>query len=931
MKKILITLMALLALTTAKAQEETMVSLNGQWKFCFAKDAVTADRLVADGFYEKKYNAALFDDIQVPSNWAVLGYEEPVYRGFTDDKASEGLYIRHFDLPPSFAGKRLLLRFGGVWNSAEVWLNGQWIGRHDSGYTSFAFDVTGKANKKGSNVLAVRVRQVYPGYKTDTYDDWTLGGIFRDVAIEARPLRRWIDRVTVTTDFDTKYKDATLELKMMVADDHKNTLPGNYRSPGEPYKLHVTLTDCKGRAVCDETYECQSHTANYREQLKTLTVKNASKWTAEAPYLYTLRVDLIEADTVAQTYRERIGLRKVEVKNGVLTMNGQPIKLRGVNRHDEWPTVGRATTREHWLKDLTLMKQANINYIRAAHYQHAKGFIEMCDSIGMYVGAEVSLGGAGTRMFDPSFVGPVMLRAYETVTRDRNNPSIIYWSVGNEDPLTDLHLQAVKTVKALDPTRPVCLPWDADETLPDEVDILAPHYWTAAQYDSIASQSHRPIITTEYVHAYGEMRFGGLEDCWKALTRHPAGAGGAVWMWADQGIRTPTPKDTLKYKSIEKDSLYLRLDGAGWDGITDSYRHPTRDYEEVKSVYCPVAPLSAKVSLEMTGEAVIPFYNAYDFLTTDGITIDYRVFVDGKQTAKGSGTINAQPHGKADLHIGKTGIKELTQGQTAYVQLFIKDATGHEMGRKSVELTSQTCKPVKRQLMGLSMEKNGDKTLIKSGKHTWAFSAKTGMPEGFRPAFWHQLNEGDQIIRGRINGEKYKTEVISMKTEQKDNAIEVRTEAVHVVNDSNRVEVCYVFSITNEGSMEISYIMTPHITAKYLPVIGMAVKTQPLQWLGLGPQDAYPNKQAAPIMGLYDARLWSGTRAARWIDTGLGRITITPQTGTYGFIDRDKTDSPEIRILSHVLGRSEKGRLNDVRYQIVSDKSYKGQLHIDYK
>lgn len=906
MRQLITSLLTIFTLGTAG---QTTVNINGTWKFFYAKDAETADALVGRAFYQSDFDASGFDDIQVPSNWAVLGYEEPVYRGFPDDKASEGLYIRHFTLPATFAKKRVTLHFGGVWASAEVWLNGQWIGRHDSGYTSFSFDVTGRTHAGKDNTLAVRVRQVCPGYKTDTYDDWTLGGIYRDVTLEARPQHRWIDRVTATTDFDDQYRDATLQLKIMVADNHKNSLPGNYRSPGEPYRLHVMLTDADGHRVSDETYDCPSHTANYREQLQTLTVRDARKWTAETPYLYILRVELIEADTVAQTHMERIGLRKIETTDGVLRLNGQPIKLRGVNRHDEWPTAGRATTREHWLKDLTLMKQANINYIRAAHYQHAKGFIEMCDSVGMYVGEEVSLGGAGTRMFDPSFVGPVMLRVYETVTRDRNNPSVIYWSVGNEDPLTDLHLQAVKTVKALDPTRPVCLPWDADETLPDDVDILAPHYWTAAQYDSIASQSRRPIITTEYVHAYGEMRFGGLEDCWNALTRHPAGAGGAVWMWADQGIRTPTPKDVLKYKNIEKDSLYLRLDGAGWDGITDSYRHPTRDYEEVKSVYCPVQPMAFSQSSLST--LAIPFYNGYDFLDTEAITIDYKVMVDGKQTAQGSGTIHAQPHATDNLHIDKTGIKKLTPGQTAYVQLFIRDASGHELGRKSILL--------------------GHEPLAASGKSArqWNFDEQTGLPVGFRPAFWHQLNEGDQIIRGRISVEKYKTQLRSMTTEDGPAGRVVKTEATYVVNDSNRVDASYRFTVEADGTLDVAYEMTPHVTAKYLPVIGLAIKAQPRQWLGLGPQDAYPNKKAAPILGLYDARQWSGTRAARWLETTDGlRITPTPQVGDYAYIDRDAADSEYLRILSHVLGRSEKGRLNDQRYQIVSGRTYKGHFRV---
>lgn len=916
-----------------------VVTISGQndWLFRLATGSEEADSLVRVGFYEPSFRASGFTHVHVPSNWAVLGFEEPVYRGFSDksrigscqdDKASEGLYIKRFLLPDTFADKRVLLHFGGVWNSAEVWLNGQRVGRHDSGYTSFSMDVTGIAHE-GENTLAVRVRQVYHGYKTDTYDDWTLGGIYRDVTVEAMPKLRWIDRVTAVTTFDSHYRDAKLQLKMMVADDHKSTLPGNYRSPGKPYKLHVRLTAPDGETVSDETYECASHTASYCEQKKTLTVRNAEKWTAETPRLYSLSIELMEEGIITQTFEERIGLRQIEIKDGVLTLNGQAIKLRGVNRHDEWPTVGRATTREHWLKDLKLMKQANVNYVRAAHYQHAKGFIEMCDSIGMYVGAEVSLGGAGKLMYDPSFVAPVMLRAYETVMRDLNNPSVIYWSVGNEDPLTDLHLQAVKTVKALDSTRPVCLPWNAHETLPEEVDILAPHYWTAHEYDSIAAQSKRPIITTEYVHAYGEMRFGGLEDCFRALTRHPAGAGGAVWMWADQGIYTPVPKDTKRYNSIEKDSLYLRIDAQGWDGITDSYRHPTRDFWEVKSVYCPIYPVSASLSEDHSSADVV-LRNDYDFLNADDILIYYKVFVDGKQVGKGKGTLDAQPHGKGTMHIGKTGLRQLKPGQTAYLQMSIQNGDGHEMGQKSIVLSeaNYALKDSPQKGGVLAVAESDESITVSAGSRRFVFSRKSGMPQGMRPTFWHKLNEGDITGKTRINGEEYSTQVKQMTCDRKAENVIVTTEATWVIDDSNRIDGTYTFCITPQGNMTVSYTMTPQVAVRFLPLVGTAVETQPKQWFGLGPEDAYPNKKSAPILGLYDARQWSGTRAARWIDTAMGRIVLKPSVGDYGYIDRDAPDSKWVRIVSHVQGRSEKGRLNDKRYHITSDSTYSGSFVI---
>ena len=529
-----------LSLSSLGGVAQERINLSGTWQFAFAANQKEADRL--ERFYTSDFAKSKFKLTPVPSNWALLGYEEPVYRGFKDNQAGEGFYVREFTIPQDWKDKRILLHFGGVWSSAEVWLNGNELGRHDCGYTSFAFDVTNKLKVDEPNKLAVRVRQITREYKFDVCDDWTWGGIYRDVTLEAMPAKRWIDDVVVQTTFDHLFQDANLDIRVMISDKHKNTLPGNYPSPGEPYKLCFTLTDKEGKEVAQRQMAIPAHVSTDREICLSLPVEAPHQWTAETPYLYSLKVELLEKEAVTHTRMERVGFRQISTDGGVFRINGQAVKLRGVNRHDEHPDVGRATTRKQWLEDLTLMKAANINYLRLSHYTPAEGFIELCDSMGMYVGNEVTLGGAGDLMYDPSFSGAVLQRSYETIVRDINKPSIIYWSIGNEDPLTSLHMVSVKLVKALDPTRPVLLPWRPEEWLPKEVDILAPHYWNPQEYDRLAGHSGRPVISTEYTHAYGNDAFGGLEARWKALTKHPAGAGAAVWMWADQGVKTPVRK-----------------------------------------------------------------------------------------------------------------------------------------------------------------------------------------------------------------------------------------------------------------------------------------------------------------------------------------------------------------------------------------------------
>lgn len=941
---ILLILMALASLSANAG-----ISLNGDWHFCYAKDKEMADSLVAQGFYNPDFDLSAFDVIPVPSCWPVLGYEEPVYRGFKDDKASEGLYVKKFIAPKSFGGKDSSIDFGGVWNSAEVWLNGHWLGRHDSGYTSFSMNTAGYLKPDTVNVLAVRVRQVYPGYKTDTYDDWTLGGIYRDVTLDGVPKKQWIDRVTATTKFDKDYKDAELQLRIMVGNRMKNTLPGNYQSPGKPYDLQIELEDKNGNIVAAADKTIGGHIAGNKETVVTLHIPDALKWTAETPNLYNLSITMFIEGKERHWYKQKIGLREISTEGGVFRINGKPVTLRGVNHHDEHPDVGRAVTRKHWIEDLKLMKENNINYVRAAHYQHAKGFIELCDSMGMYVGAEVSLGGAGNLMYQSSFVPSVMTRVFETVLRDLNNPSIIYWSVGNEDPFTSMHLDAVKTVKALDPTRPCLLPWNAAEHLPDEIDILAPHYWTSYEYDSIASNSKRPIITTEYVHAYGTQRFGGLEDCFKAITRHPAGAGGAVWMWADQGIKTPTIRNEKLYGGIVKNDRYLRVSSAGWDGITDSYRNPTRDLLEVKAVYCPVYPSADTVAVNKKDHFCdIPLYNGYDFTSLDKIRISYALYADNKLLKQDNANVSASPHSTGILRVDMNGIPDIMSDETVYVVLDFSDENGKNIGRKYVDVALEKNKR-KHQKNKLEIIDNGSLKTISVGNTSYCFDSATGHLDNIskngetvigkmQPTIWHALNEGDLIIKNRsfakgVSPATPKHSVKSFDCFESGGKVFIKSDVEYTIDSNNSFEALFSYCINNDGSLDVEYSILPEVALSYLPVVGVKVSVNSPadidSWLGLGPDEAFPNKKAGVALGVWDAKEFTGTRSARWLSVKPENKQSLRIYTNNGYIDRDKKSDSNVRILSHVLGRPEKGRLNDRNYQLPSGKRYHGSFRIE--
>lgn len=907
---------------------QTTISLNGTWRFALAKNEQESKNL--ENFYLPEFAGKDFNSIPVPSNWAVLGYEEPVYRGFKDDKAAEGFYLHDFTIPKEWQGKRVLLHFGGIWSQAEVWLNGVYLGLHNGGYTSFALNVTGKL--KETNRLAVRVRQVCTDYKFDVYDDWTIGGIYRDVTLEAMPNERWIDNVQVQTAFDSHFEDADMKLRIMVSDMHKSKLPGNYPLAGESYDLRLTLKDKDGNQVAQEQLTVPGHTSTDREIPLNIRVNKPHQWTAETPYLYNLSIELIEKGKVTHTRTERVGFRQISTVGGVFRINGQAVKLRGVNRHDEHPDVGRATTREHWLQDIKLMKAANINFIRLAHYAPAKGFIELCDEMGMYVGEEVSIGGAGDLMYDPSLSGATLQRAYETVKRDINNPSIIYWSVGNEDPLTSQHLAAVKLVKALDSTRPVLMPWRAEEWMPEEIDILAPHYWKPQEYDQLAGRATRPVISTEYTHAYGNEGMGGLEACWKSLTKYPAGTGAAVWMWADQGLKNPNPKE----KKDLSDDKFLRLVSEGWDGIVDSYRNPTRDYWEVKSVYAQAYPTTDKVAFTPGQASVnIPIQNDFDFTNLSAIQLKWSIRENDKELAAGSGSVAGQPHSIAAFKLPMDKLKTIQAGKTYYVWLTFYHENGAEIIRRSVELIPNVSpKQPSVAIAKPTVSKEEDKIRIHVGNASYIFDSKTGhlvsamlknktLITDISPVIWQKLDPCESTISGARQVRsaeilaRYTASVVSWEMDDNSENVIINAKVKYTADENNQFTAAFRYTVGNDGRLSVHYEILTSLNIPWIPVVGMVVKSEPelsnIKWLGLGPYDAWPNKKSASMLGVWSGGVGSsdvvGNKSIRWVErAGInGGFRITGNN----YMAHNASAPDVIFILSDVLGRPEKGRKAD--------------------
>ncbi len=912
---------------------QNRISLNGQWHFALAKTEKQEKKL--EHFGKEADKVKLPATIVVPSNWAMQGFEEPVYRRFKDNHGSVGFYRKTFEIPREWMDKRVLLHFGGVWQSCDIWLNGQFVGDHHNGFTSFSVDVTGLLKER--NVLAVKVQQTGFGFQLDVFDDWSLGGIYRDVSLEAMPRDRWIESVVAQTDFDSAYRDAILKLRVMVGDKHNLPGPGNYPKECDPYALRVQLKTLDGRLVGSRQVDVPAHVLTSRESHIQMLVAQPKHWTAETPNLYQLEVDLLEDGQPSHSYRERIGFRKVSAQNGQLTVNGQTVKLRGVNRHDEHPDVGRATRREHWLQDLMLMKEANINYVRCSHYTPARGFIELCDSLGFYVGNEIAFGGGAVMDYNPAFLGYGLQRSYETVMRDINSPSIIYWSVSNESPLSESQLAIIKNTKAIDPSRPVLMPWRYEDWMPDDTELLSIHYWHPREYDSIAGNSRRPIITTEYTHAYGETGMGGLEERWRMLTRHPAGAGGAVWMWADQGLRLKTPVPQFKANGMNKGDRYLRIQGEGWDGITDSYRNPTGDFRELKAVYAQAYPAVRSVTYTPGQQTVdIPIQNDFDFTNLREVQLRWRLFVDSLQCAEGTATVPCAPHAQALFRQPLNNLDGVAAGQTCYVQYDFIGKDGHLISQRAVELVSreQKTQGVSPLVADVHMTENGQGVTLSVGPVQYAISKATGeictvskdgrcLVKAVRPDIWRSWDDCEVTVsavrkgsRLGIDYDRYTPVVEAWTCEEEAGLPSVKARVKYVVDTLNAFTVDYHYQVNRQGQLTIHYSMLPQVQVKRLPWVGMRLESEPgrfnrLHWLGLGPWDAYPNRKSAPFFGY-----WGGAVEDAAVQ-GIKQIRRIAWEGQQDgiSIQSDEAymvcDGSDMGIYSAVYPRPEKGREAD--------------------
>ena len=384
--------------------------------------------------------------------------------------------------------------------------------------------------------------------------------------------------------------------------------------------------------------------------------------------------------------------------------------------------------------------------------------------------------------------------------------------------------------------------------------------------DQLAAHSSRPIITTEYTHAYAEDGFGGLADSWRALTQHPSGAGGAIWMWQDQGLtRTRTGANGQPEK-------YIQIVTDGWDGIVRADRTPQRDYWEARAVYAPVAVAADAVRFWPGQEQVrVPIRNDYDFTELSTVGVHWSLMADDRELAKGEAKVNAAPHATGYLALPAGAIKSVEPGVAYYAHLKFLRADGSEIVERAVELLAEGPAPERARSVQSQVRLHNAKTVaVTAGASSYEFdpatarliSASAGNAKvicGSRFTIWRPLGAND-VLTQRMRPDavpdlnKYSVSVKSWKVTEDDSGVRIDAEAEHTVNEKNSFSVAYTYRVGRDGALRVEYTVRPHVEFPWLPEIGMELETAAgldnLRWLGLGPLDAYPNERTAPILGV---------------------------------------------------------------------------------
>ena len=543
-----------LALAGQMDKSANFISLHGAWKFNWVKDA---DKRPTD-FYKTDLDDSAWKTMNIPANWEMNGYGVPEYvntgfawRGHFDQKPpavpvkdnNVGSYRRIINIPDSWDGKQVIAHFGSVTSNIYLYVNGQYVGYAEDAKVAAEFDITPYL-KKGDNLIAFQTFRWCDGSWCEDQDFWRLSGVARDSYLYARDAAVQLTNIKITPDLQNGYEDGVVQIYAEVK--------------GQPV-IEYKLLNHNGIEIIKSD-------ANFKKRVNgtaQFTIKNVKKWSAEDPYLYTLVATVKDQKgNIVEVVPQKVGFRKVEIVNSQLLVNGQPVLIKGADRHEMDPDGGYVVSRERMIQDIKIMKRLNINAVRTCHYPDDPVWYELCDEYGLYVTAEANQESHGfgygndAEAKKPEFAKQILERNQHNVEMYFNHPSVIVWSLGNETVNGDNFIAAYKWIKEQDKSRPV--QFEQAGRTGENTDIFCPMYYSHDGCDKYSKDDKftRPLIQCEYNHTMGNSS-GGLKEYWDMVRKYPKFQGGYIWDFVDQALhRNPVKpmsvKDNLTYAQYNK-------------------------------------------------------------------------------------------------------------------------------------------------------------------------------------------------------------------------------------------------------------------------------------------------------------------------------------------------------------------------------------------
>jgi beta-galactosidase len=877
-----------MALSRDVAKSRYHVSLDGDWKFRLSQspEARPAD------FFKPDYDVAGWGTMKVPGILQAEGHGRAVFVGSgypfpadqprIDHSLNEvGSYRREFIVPSHFAGRRLLLTVGAAGAAYYIWVNGQRVGYSEDSKLPAEFDVTAFA-RPGKNTVAIELYRFADGSYLEDQDFWRVNGIERSVTLYAAPQTHIRDLV-IDAGLKNDYRDGTLAVKVDLG--------------GKPAAMRVRATLLDGRREVLTREETGAGSGQGTLSLAA-EIPSVRTWTAEAPNLYILLVELLDRDgKLVEATSRRVGFRTVEIAGGEVRVNGKRIMIRGVNRHEHDPRTFRIVSEETMRRDVELMKAANVNAVRTSHYPNDPRWYELADEYGLYVMDEANIESHGYLYKsqvadndpsillgnDPRWRAAHLDRVSRMVQRDRNHPSIIFWSLGNETGIGDSFEAAAKWVKQSDPTRLVSfLGWSMSNwrhPVNSYVDIFAPMYDDVPKMIDYAKDAGftQPLILCEYAHAMGNS-LGDIAGYWDVMRSHPKLQGGFVWDWVDQTMLLKD-KDGGEYwgQGIDFDpdpkapGVHGDESPVG-DGVIQSDRTPDPEYYELAHVQSPVTFVKAE-----SGYMVV---NRHDHLDLSGFTLDWAVLEDGVDVAHGSLAAPVVPAGaSAPLSVpvpaGRTTGAEriLVLRARARAGTVPTQPAGHVVGWEQFVLSPGAALAVPQ---GDVAPQEGEGTLsLSNGGTVLEIERGTGLVRryvrdgkllltGGAPNFWRAPTDNDVgagVPKTHAMWQHFSENRRVEAVAREGNAIVVRHDmGVGSVKTETR------WSMAADGTVGVSMRFVPLRDTLPDPLrLGLAFETMPgldrVAWYGRGPQETYSDRRTGGMI----AR-WSGAVAEQFHD-----------------------------------------------------------------